>query len=213
MPWLAGARPLAAAVIGRVDCIERLASYLAFVARRFPAPPGTSGASPARLLEMARHNASEALGEEAAEPLRAFEALLPELARRARPVLGDHRLQPWEWLVLPDGRLIKTDGLDHWRGHDLVGAQDAAWDLAGAVEELALAPEEVERLLARWTRERGNRLDPPVLRFYRAAYLAFQLGRQTMAREGAADDPPEAARLARAAARYGDRLRELLAAV
>ena len=95
------------------------------------------------------------------------------------------------------------------------------WDLAGAIEELDLAPQEAGRLLDRWAQERGeglgdrgdrrDRLDGPLLRFYRAAYLAFQLGRHAMAREAAQGDPPEAARHARAEARYGDRLRALLA--
>ncbi len=212
-PWLEGARPLAVADVDRRALVEHLARYLAFVARRFPAPAGTSGASPARLFEMAHHNAAAALGDETAEGLRAFAPLVPALGRRARPVLGDHKLQSWEWLVRPDGRIVKTDGLDHWRGHDLVGAQDAAWDLAGAIEELELDAGEIELLRRRLGEGDAAPVAAPVLAFYRAVYLAFQLGRQTLARDSAmAYDAAEAARLERAAERYRARLRTCLRA-
>jgi hypothetical protein len=37
------------------------------------------------------------------------------------------------------GRLLKSGALDHHAGHDLVGHQDIAWDIVGAVVELGLS--------------------------------------------------------------------------
>ena len=48
---------------------------------------------------------------------------------------------------------MKTDALDHAFGHDLVGCQDIAWDLAGAAVEFDLDTEERETLARR---SRGN---------------------------------------------------------
>ncbi|HEX8568313.1 MAG TPA: hypothetical protein VF699_00060 [Caulobacteraceae bacterium] len=181
--------------------VDHLARYLRFRRDRFPAEPG---ASAAELFEMARVNTTEALGEGAAAALDRFRRRLHEFAVATRPVEVDARLHPWEWLAAPDGLLLKTDALDHHAAHDLVGAQDIAWDVAGAVVELGLDSEDAERLRAH--------LDTPPdqVAFMTVAYCAFQLGYWSMAADAHAGWPEEAARLSTARNRYADRLRALL---
>jgi hypothetical protein len=147
---------------------------------------------------MARHNTAEALGEAAATWFDRWSAAdLARLGARARPVETDNRMQAWEWLALPDGRLLKADAVDHHAAHDLVGCQDIAWDVAGAMVELGLDP-----VLP---------VDPGLLDVLLPCYCAFQLGAWTMAAE-AAPDVAEAARCRAAAARYVARLAREIAA-
>lgn len=179
--WLAGARPAR-------PTLDRLAAYLQFRADHLPADPD-AGAPLADLLEMTRANAAEALGPAAGEAVaRLAPPDLPALEARVRRVHIDGRLHPWEWLAGPDRRVLKTDALDHSEAHDLIGAQDIAWDIAGAEAELDLTPAETERLRAH--------LDRPtaLLALLRPAYLAFQLGLWTLAAEAQAGWPEEAAR-------------------
>ncbi|WP_375464101.1 hypothetical protein [uncultured Methylobacterium sp.] len=209
--WVGEARPLDRGAIEPDRLAERVGCYLGFRARTFGREAG-HGASLADLVAMARHNAAEALGSDAA---RALDRWTPDrvasLARRERPVEIDGRLHPWEWLVLPDGRLLKCDALDHHAGHDLVGCRDIAWDVAGAAEELALPPAALARLTAVIARAGGRAVDPHLLALLTPCYLAFQLGAHTMA-AASASDPGEAARLGSAVARYAARLAHALAA-
>jgi hypothetical protein len=164
---------------------------------------------PARLWEMARYNARLALGEKLARRLDRFAPLLERLARRVRPIETDNRTHAWEWL-LADGRLLKTDALDHHAAHDFVGCQDVAWDVAGATVELGLSPPERDRLCAAIEAEAGRPVDPDLLALLAPCYLALQLGDYTLSTEIAADQPSEAHRLRAAAARYRERLRHEL---
>jgi hypothetical protein len=210
-PWLEGVRPLPlvpnAPEIDRGVLLERVAAYLIFRAGRWPAEPGI-GATPAALLEMAEYNAGQALGKEPAEALKVWRERLPELTAAARPVLTDNRMHAWEWLVTPDGRLLKSDALDHCAGNDLVGAQDSSWDLAGAVVELDLSAAERNRLLELVGR---HGVQAPHLAFYLQAYLAFQLGHWTLAAQAIEGvDLTESAALRRTADRYAERLRREL---
>lgn len=206
-PWLERARPLPLAPVDRRELVEKVAEYVAFRATRWPVGSASRGASPTKLLEMAESNAGQALGSNAAEPLRVWRERLPELEALARPVLTDNRMHAWEWLLTRDGRILKTDAVDHHAGNDLVGAQDPAWDLAGAIVELAFAGEEAERFLEAAAR-RGVRTTPEQLSFYKVAYLAFQMGWHLMAAEALAWDPEEAERMRRAGEGYRGRLRE-----
>jgi hypothetical protein len=104
-------RPLTPADAPAFQCA--LARYLAFRATAFPTD--APGADPAELAEMLRVNVVEGLGERWADRLPAT----PTRLRAA--VIGDHRLHAWEWRVLPDGRIIKTDAVDHALAHDLIG--------------------------------------------------------------------------------------------
>jgi hypothetical protein len=116
----------------------------------------SQGASLAKLLTMVRRNLPE---------LASWNPPVEALQAQVAPVRIDGRLQAHEWLRLPGGRLIKADALDHHRGHDLVGAQDIAWDEAGALVELGMAVPSAE---------------PDLSAFYRVAYCAFQIGAHTL---------------------------------
>jgi hypothetical protein len=197
----------AGASFPRDRLVEHVARYLCFRRDAFPAD-AARGASPARLLEMIRRNASLAPGGTLTESatLAALDRFCPaDLAARARPIEIDAKLHPWEWLV-HGGRLVKTDGVDHHAGHDLVGCQDVAWDVAGAIVELELSPAEASRLAELV----GVDHDRELLAFFHAAYLAFQLGRHALAIDVA--NPDDAVRLRDSIARYEALLRAALAA-
>ncbi|WP_298965210.1 hypothetical protein [uncultured Methylobacterium sp.] len=182
----------------------RVGAYLGFRARSFPA--ASPGAGLDRLVEMARHNAGAALG---AGIVRRFDRWSPgelrRLAQAVRPVETDNRMQAWEWRVLPDGRILKTDALDHHAGHDLVGCQDIAWDVVGAEAELGLP---AAALAARVAEAAGRAPDPALLALLRPCYRAFRLGALAMAADGA--DPAEAGRLRREADSHAARLAGVL---
>jgi hypothetical protein len=206
-PWLEDARPLPLVPdVDREALLDRVARYISFRARRLPGVPGTVGASPEKLLEMAAFNVEQALGKPAAEPLGAWRERLPELSSLARPALTDNRMHAWEWLVTPDGKIWKTDALDHHASNDLVGAQDPAWDLAGAIVELELSDEERGRLLEQVERSRRVKTPADQLRFYTQAYLAFQLGYYTLAAQAVEGmDAKEAEALRKRAGWYAGR--------
>jgi hypothetical protein len=210
-PWLGSARPLPLVPdMDREALLDRVARYISFRARRLPAAD-RPGARPAKLLEMATYNAGQALGPQAAEALGVWKERLPELASLARPVITDNRMHAWEWLVTPEGKILKTDAVDHHAGNDLVGVQDPAWDLAGAIVELELAEDERGRLVEMLERSRRVKTPPEQLRFYTHAYLAFQLGWHTLAAEALEGmDPNEAAAMRKRADSYAERLRREL---
>ena len=209
--WLTEARPLSPRMADPA-LLEQVGRYLGFRARAFPAPESGRGASLIRLLEMARYNTARALGPEPARALESWAPRLSTLAREVRPVETDNKLQAWEWLTLPDGRLLKTDAVDHHDGLDLVGCQDVAWDVVGATVELGLDEAAQQHLLQHVEQASGRAVHPVLLRFYRPCYLAFQLGHHALAAtalEHAA--PDEAARLRAATARYAEHLRAYVA--
>lgn len=208
-PWLKQALPLPRTRDqDRTALLEQVGRYLGFRAHAFAAPEPERGASPCRLLEMARYNAAQALGEELAQSLDTWTPHLAALSRAARPVETDHKLHAWEWLVLPEGPVLKTDAVDHHAGLDLVGCQDVAWDIVGAAVELKLSEPALTRLVER---NRGHRVSPLLLRFYRPCYLAFQCGHHTLAAAALKNVvPDEASRLHAAATRYAARLRDTL---
>ncbi len=147
-------------------------------------------------------NALEALGEAAASaPVLdpAYWSDAPPLRR----VWTDNRLHPHEWLQ-EEGGWIKTDAVNHASAHDLVGAQDVVWDVAGARVEFDLDAEETARLLAVLATHAP--VDAALLAWLEPAYLAFQLGAFTLAAEAHSGWPQERRRLQQAAGRYRDRL-------
>ena len=202
--WLDKTRPLEPTGADRAALRAHLPRYLAYRAREMPAP-AEAGASCDRLWAMAVANTREALGEPLAARLARWQPHLPALERQVRRVWTDNRMQAWEWLVLPDGRLMKTDALEHAAAHDLVGCQDITWDVAGAVAELGLSRGEGLGLLARLGR------DAALLDFLLPCYLAFQLGYYSMAVDAAAWNPAEAARARAAVSRYAGMLQQRLA--
>jgi hypothetical protein len=179
---------------------------------------------------MAVHNTGKSLGPDFAGALEEWRGRLPEIARLARPILTDNRMHAWEWLVVSggqggwggrEGQILKADALDHHRGNDLVGPQDVAWDVAGAAIELdfslsglgGLGDNGLERLADAVARRSGRaRIARLQLDFYTLAYLAFQIGRHTLAAEAVeASAPEESAALRTEAARYAEHLRRAIA--
>jgi hypothetical protein len=208
--WIEDARPLDFRAVDRGALVGFVGRYLGFRARAFPAGP-EQGASLNRLFEMARANTAEALGEARARRLDRFAPDLPELERRVRRIETDNRLHAWEWLQCADGRLLKTDALDHHAAHDLVGCQDVAWDVAGAMVELDLSDAEAQTLSAVIAHETGRAVDPGLLAVCRPCYLAFQTGYHALAADALVGCPDEAARLRAASDCYAARLRGVLA--
>ncbi|MFL5261017.1 MAG: hypothetical protein ACJ79L_01255 [Anaeromyxobacteraceae bacterium] len=204
--WVEG-EPLDAPRAPREALVRHLARYLAFRARTFPAGGG-DGASPERLLELIAVNAREALGPEAEAAARALEPGARLAATLARCDV-DAKLEAWEWLVVDGGVLVKTDAVDHAHGHDLVGPQPIAWDVAGAAVELGLDATARDDLAARVALEAGCAVPPEALAFLEAAYLAQRVGRWSfaLACEG---DPAERERIAALLARYRTRLARAL---
>lgn len=182
--WLEGARPLTCPLARphadiTPDAVDRLADYLAFRARHLPASSDAGAALP-DLLTMARTNVAEALGEDATAALDCWAPdRLVELQTAARRVVTDNRLHRWEWLRLPDGRLMKADALDHAAAHDLIGCQDIAWDVAGGVVEFDLSEAQARALCRAVDAAAG--LDRRLLDFHLPCYIAFQIGYWTFA--------------------------------
>jgi hypothetical protein len=208
--WHEGAKPLPLAQgVDRAELMARVGAYLGFRARRFLAEPGR-GASLAKLLEMARYNSAQVLGYGFGEALGVWAPRLERLSAEVRPVETDNKLHAWEWLVLQDGRLLKTDAVDHHDAHDLIGCQDVAWDVVGAAVELGFDEAEQSILAEYVERASGRPVSAALMAFYRPCYLAFQLGHHLMAASALeALVPAEATRLRRAAERYSSLLRGL----
>jgi hypothetical protein len=189
----------------RPDLPRQLGAYLGYRARGLPAAGG--GASLTELRRMALHNAREALGEAAADALATRLADAEALEERVTRVWTDNRMHRHEWLLRGE-RLIKTDALDHAAGHDLVGGQDVAWDVAGAIVEFDLGEADAARLCEAVAEESGRPVDARLLALLLPCYLAFQIGAAAMA--GPIVGCREAQRFDAAAARYGKRLLAML---
>lgn len=151
------------------------AEAAAYLDARAALPTG-SGASLADLIAMACANIGEALGPQAESVFTTRIAGGERLP--SRPVAVDGRLHAWEWVRDADGRVWKTDALDHCEGHDLIGHQDIAWDVAGATIELGLDPAHLARVTG---------ADPRLVVLHGLLYPAFQLGLWTKAGHPRAD--------------------------
>jgi len=213
-PWLEDVRPLPLAPeVDRLALLDAVAGYLAFRAARFPASRQERGATPVKLFEMMAFNAKRALGPHLAAGMREWQDRVAEVSRLERPVLTDNKMHAWEWLVTPEGKILKADALDHHQANDLVGPQDPAWDLAGAAVELDLGEAELNLLADAVSRRGGTpRAEPVQLGFYAVAYLAFQVGRHTLAAEALEQAAPaESAGMRSEIDRYAGKLRRALA--
>jgi hypothetical protein len=212
-PWLEDVRPLPLAPeVDRIALLDAVARYLAFRAGRFLARPEERGATPIKLFEMIAYNTKRALGPILAEIVKDWRSRIPEVARLERLVLIDNKMHAWEWLVTPEGKLLKGDALDHHRANDLVGPQDIAWDLAGAAVEFDLDEAELG-LLADAVARRGGvpRVERVQLDFYTLAYLAFQAGRHALAAEALEPwAPADAAGMRSEKERYAEGLRRTI---
>lgn len=153
--------------IARRALIAHLSRYLGLRARDFPAAED-EGADLEQLWRMARANIAELGGNPDVVP--------DPPSGPGAPVHVDSRLHRWEWLATAEGRLLKTDALDHSCAHDLVGCQDVAWDVAGARVEFGLDESETAQLSAGISRVCGRQVAPDLTEFFGWAYPAFQAG-------------------------------------
>lgn len=166
--------------------ITELSAYLKFRAT-LPAPG--PGAPPELLLTMIRRN------------VPALSQWQPDLSRlQPRPVCTDNRMAAHEWLRLPSGHLLKADALDHHAAHDLIGCQDIAWDVAGAIVEFDLSAAEAGDLIS------TIKADPALIAFYQVAYTAFRIGAHRMSATTLGHWPAEQRRHLQAAERLEARL-------
>lgn len=183
------------ALAARLDIfLPRLLDYLTFRAEACAAPEADLGP----LLEMARCNVAEALGEELPGGYR-LEA--------RRWVFPDARLAPHEWVGCGE-TWLKVDAVDHGDDHFFPGPCDSAWDLAGAIVELGLSSSGVGVLLDRYRRLTGDDATSR-LPAYLVAYTAQRVGAFTMALLSA--DPAERPRLERELELHRAQLRRLVA--
>jgi len=197
-------RPLATTEV-RPDIVDRVADYLAFVRRTWPATPAAAATD--ALLEMVRVNVAEALGRTPAALRRRLGAAP---AGGGHPVALDARMLPHEWLSTASG-LVKTDGTDHHDDHFFPGCVDSAWDVAGAAIELGLGPGGQAHLVRRYRAASGDRDVARRLPFYRVAYLAQRVGYTELAAR-TCPGGPDRARFRRLRRRYTALLRRELEA-
>ena len=164
--------------------LEQLAQYCAFRLRTFSTK--LSNLDP--LQKMAEHNLRE-LGLE-----------LPVELRLERPVIADGRMQPYEWLLTTEGKLLKTDSGSHGDDHFFPGPTDIAWDLAGAIVEWQMSEQQTAEFLNLYYRARGDNAKHRINGFIKA-YAVFRLAYCMMA-ANALNGSDEHSRLQRAAATY-----------
>ncbi|MDB5682550.1 MAG: hypothetical protein JWM75_248, partial [Sphingomonas bacterium] len=136
-------------------------------------------------------------------------AQAPAMESRVVRMATDNRCDPHEWLRLPDGRILKADALDHDAAHDLIGAQDLAWDVAGIAAEFDLDEDAMGQLVAATERAAGRAIDRALLGFLLPCYCAFRLGAAQLAADGLGGWTAEQARNRTAVARYAARLARL----
>ncbi len=181
--------------------LDTIAGYLAHLRKSFP-----SSAAVAReeMLEMIRVNLAEGLGEAWAEKLDRLECL-KAFDEGASITAIDGRMQPHEWLRAGNG-FIKTDGVDHHDDHFFPGAQDIAWDIAGACVEFSLGAEQRDYLINQYRALSGDYSVAERLPGFLIAYPAYRLGYATLA-STVLGDSADAVRFKMLADRYAALLR------
>jgi hypothetical protein len=199
--WIDG-RMLAPADFRSPRMLEHLGAYLGFRARRLPAAPG-SGADGEALVRMSLRNAELLGGAVLRDAVATKLQPLPRL--RLKPVEIDGHLHPWEWREDAEGRIWKADAVDQAWGHDLVGCQDIAWDLAGAAVEFDLSPAATAGLVGAVGGHAERAEAPEAAALMQLCYCAFQAGLWTFA----ADDPQESVRARQRRDAYHHRLERL----
>jgi hypothetical protein len=180
--WMYG-RTLTARDLSR-ETLVRLAEYCAFRQRAFAVEVFHLNA----LQHMAEHNLRE-LGFE-----------LPVDLRLERPVIADGKMQPHEWLLTIEGKLLKTDSGSHGDDHFFPGPTDIAWDLAGAIVEWQMSEQQTTEFLNFYYRASGDNAKHRINGFIQA-YAVFRLAYCLMA-ANAMNGSAEEQRLRRAADIY-----------
>jgi hypothetical protein len=190
-PWIEG-RPLSANDLSS-EILIRLAEYCAFRLRAFAAELSDLDA----LRQMADHNLRE-LGLDCTIDLCL-----------KHPVIADGRMQPHEWLLSKEGKLLKTDSGSHGDDHFFPGPTDIAWDLAGAIVEWQMNEEQTMEFLDQYCHVSRDDASARIDGFIKA-YAAFRSAYCLMA-ANAMNGSDEQTRLQRAATGYRAVLAEMQA--
>ncbi|HEY4675602.1 MAG TPA: hypothetical protein VIJ01_00490 [Candidatus Angelobacter sp.] len=159
-PWIEG-RPLLEL---SSQILTRLAEYCAFRVRAFAVELSNLDA----LQNMAEHNLRE-LGFD-----------LPVDLHLERPVIADGRMQPHEWILSNESKLLKTDSGSHGDDHFFPGPTDIAWDLAGAIVEWKMNEPQRTEFLNLYCRASGDDANTRIDDFIKA-YVVFRLAYCRMA--------------------------------
>ncbi len=176
--------------------LDRLADYCAFRSREFTSanPPSS------QLAQMLRFNVREEFGRELdmdLEPLSVANTL------------ADGRMQPHEWLLAPDSKLLKVDACTHGDDHFFPGPTDIAWDLAGVIVEWGLGRDAAQMVLSRYQRLTGDPISSRRLLPFLLAYSVFRMSYCKMALSSVVGTP-DFERLFSAAQRYRNTARHYL---
>jgi hypothetical protein len=161
-PWI-NCRSLAASELSSRK-LARLAEYCALRLQVFAIELSDINA----LRHMAEHNLQE-LGFE-----------LPVELPLERPVIADGRMQPHEWLLNTEGKLLKTDSGSHGDDHFFPGPTDIAWDLAGAIVEWQMNEVQTTEFLNLYQCASGDDASARIDGFIKA-YTVFRLAYCLMA--------------------------------
>lgn len=153
--WLRG-RPMRPSDLNEAS-IRSLAGYCAFRAGAFAADVCDLNS----LQQMTDYN------------LQQLSVPASSALRLERPVIADGRMQPQEWLLMPDGEMLKTDSGSHGDDHFFPGPTDIAWDLAGAIVEWQMDEAKADAFLDRYTRLSGDHAEDRIKDFI-CAYSAFR---------------------------------------
>lgn len=183
----AGARSLPARDISP-ETLARMAQYCAFRRRTFPVKRAELNV----LQQMAEHNLHE------------FGLDLPVELRLQHPVIADGRMQPHEWLLTKEGRLLKTDSGSHGDNHFFPGPTDIAWDLAGAIVEWRMNEQQARDFIGLYHNASGDDATDRIDGFVKA-YAVFRSAYCLMA-ANAMKGSDEEPRLQRAADEYKARV-------
>lgn len=194
-------RPLSRPEVDR-DLLDRLARYLDFLQRTFPARPEMPLPE---MLRMARRNTWVGLGDSWVDKLRGLEKIIGHPGE-PRGAAVDGRMLPHEWIVTRGG-FVKTDAIDHHANQFLPGCQDIAWDIAGTCVEFDLDGGQKDYLVESYIRRAGDRDLKRRFPLFPLLYLAYRLGYTVFASKEL-EDSPDGDRFRSLSAFYASRLRE-----
>jgi hypothetical protein len=135
----------------------RIAEYCAFRRRNFRQNLGNLDS----LQQMAEHNLAE------------LNLDIPIKLELKHSVIADGHMQPHEWLLLPDGQMLKSDSGSHGDDHFFPGPTDIAWDLAGAIVEWGMDERQADFFLEQYHRLSGDEAGRRIGSFL-TAYSVFR---------------------------------------
>jgi hypothetical protein len=191
-PWIHGTdgvdgRPMTAHDLSEAVLV-RMAGYCAFRVQAFSVELADLDA----LQQMADHNLHELKLDVSAQ------------LQLEHPVIADGRMQPHEWLLTKESRILKTDSGIHGDDHFFPGPTDIAWDLAGAIVEWRMNGQQIIEFLDLYRQASG---DDAIYRIdgFIKAYAVFRAAYCMMA-ANALSGSDEQPRLEREAADYRDLL-------